>query len=200
MLQKHPTDGAGSPQRRVKVTRDYQRLPKITQNEILKVSRLPGEGGKLHPCNPERAARQNPDVKERPRLPRGKPRPPPTRQRRRHRCPAADKPTPSLLNNLYYNTMVHICPVKLSGARIPQAEWPCGDAKGTTINRMNCAWHLEFYSPGGRTDFPMKIRGSTNCFAPAALFAANQLRNLGLFWYAKIKLYFIIDAQCLLNC
>ena len=40
----------GSPQRRVKVTRDYQRLPKITQNEILKVSRLPGEGGKLHPA------------------------------------------------------------------------------------------------------------------------------------------------------
>jgi len=39
----------------------------------LKVAGLPGEAGKLHPGNPEGAAGQNPDVKEQPRTPRGKP-------------------------------------------------------------------------------------------------------------------------------
>ena len=39
----------------------------------MKVAGLPGEGGMLHPGNPERTARQNPDVKERPRTPCEKP-------------------------------------------------------------------------------------------------------------------------------
>jgi len=58
----------------------------------LKVFRLPGEAGTLHPRNPERAAGQNPDVKERPRTPHGTPHPPPARQRQSHRRPARGRP------------------------------------------------------------------------------------------------------------
>ena len=49
------------------VTKDYQRLPKMTENEILKRSRLPGEAGQTPPRQPRTVARQNPDVKEQPR-------------------------------------------------------------------------------------------------------------------------------------
>ena len=78
----------GGPER----TKPHQTAP---QNEILKVARLPGEGGKLHPGNPEQAARQNPDVKERPRAPRGNPHPPPARQCQRHRRLAASRGSPN---------------------------------------------------------------------------------------------------------
>ena len=53
-------------QPRAEVTRDYQRLHKMTGNEICEVSGEPGEAGTAPPGPPERAAGQNPDVKERP--------------------------------------------------------------------------------------------------------------------------------------
>ena len=75
-------------------TRAHQTAPKSTKNEILKIFRLPGEADTLHPGNPERAAGQNPDVKERPRTPHGKFHPPPDRQRQRHRRRREADPKP----------------------------------------------------------------------------------------------------------